>query len=233
VVLICFADLRNLGPPIFGVHRIGLGVPLLAIFLAVSQTKSPPPALVIRDVTVIDCTRQSPQAGMSVLISDGHIQTIRTASDLKPSANAEVVEGHDKYLIPGLWNMHAHLGAYEDGKRTLAQYLAEGVPGIRDMGSPLEDILRLRHETDDGTTLGPHLVVAGPIVQGPLPFQMPVFILVKDIPETRQSVRMLKAAGVDFIKVQDAMPHDPRCSRGRSSRQPYSLRRPYPSDCAS
>jgi len=76
------------------------------------------------------------------------------------------------------------------------------------MGSPLDDILRLRRETDDGTTLGPHLVVAGPIVQGPSPFQMPVFISVKDIDGARQTVQMLKAKGVDFIKVQDAMPHE-------------------------
>jgi hypothetical protein len=145
---------------------------------------------------------------MSILISNRHIQTIRSTSDLKPPANALIVEGHGKYLIPGLWNMHAHLGSYEDGKRALAQYLGEGVTGIRDMGSPLDDILRLRRETDDGTTLGPHLVVAGPIVQGPLPFQMPVFISVKDIPEARQTVQMLKTKGVDFIKVQDAMPHD-------------------------
>src|SRR5215470_11656755 len=122
-------------------NRIGWGVPLFVICLAVAQTKSPS-ALVIRDVDVIDCTGRSPQAGMSVLISDGRIQAIRATSDLKPPANAEVVEGHGKYLIPGLWNMHAHLGSYEDGKRALSQYLLEGVTGIRDMGSPLDDILR-------------------------------------------------------------------------------------------
>jgi len=58
---------------------------------------------------------------MSVLISDGHIQAIDATSDLKLPANAEVVDGHGKYLIPGLWNMHAHLGSYEDGKRALSQ----------------------------------------------------------------------------------------------------------------
>jgi len=216
--------------------RVGLGISLLVSCLAVTQTNSPSAVLVIRDVTVIDCTGRSPQAGMSVLISDGRIRTIRTTSHLKLPANAEVVEGHGKYLIPGLWNMHAHLGSYEDGKRALSQYLVDGVTGIRDMGSPLDVILRLRRETDNGNTLGPHLVVAGPIVQGPLPFQMPVFISVKGIPEARQTVRMLKAAGVDFIKVQDAMPHDiyvAVAEEARANHIPYSLRRSHPSDCAS
>jgi len=101
-------------------NRVGFGVSLFAICLAVAQTKSPS-TLVIRDVTVIDCTGRGPQAGMSVLISDGHIQAIDATSDLKLPANAEVVDGHGKYLIPGLWNMHAHLGSYEDGKRALSQ----------------------------------------------------------------------------------------------------------------
>ena len=145
---------------------------------------------------------------MSVLISDGHISAINPSSKLKVTGYAEVLDGHGKYLIPGLWNMHVHLGAYADGKGAISDYLAQGVTGIRDMGSPLDDILRLRRETDEGAILGPHLVIAGPIVQGPLPFQMPVFISVRDGTAARQTVQMLKTRGVDFIKIQDAIPHD-------------------------
>jgi imidazolonepropionase-like amidohydrolase len=118
-----------------------------------------------------------------VLISDGRIARIAPSSDIKISVGAEVLEGHGKYLIPGLWNMHVHLGAYDNGKRALSAYLAEGITGLRDMGSPLDDILRLRDETNNGTILGPHMVVAGPLVQGPLPFRMPMFISVKDAAE--------------------------------------------------
>jgi hypothetical protein len=52
------------------------------------------------------------------------------------------------------------------------------------------------------------MVVAGPIIQGPLPFQMPVFISVKDITSARNTVNMLQRRGVDFIKIQDAIPED-------------------------
>jgi hypothetical protein len=104
--------------------------------------------------------------------------------------------------------MHVHLGAYADGKRDLAAFLAQGVTGLRDMGSPLDDILRLRQGTNDGTILGPRMVVSGPIVQGPLPFQMPVFISVKDVADAQVTVDMLHRRGVDFIKVQDAIPHE-------------------------
>jgi imidazolonepropionase-like amidohydrolase len=180
---------------------------LLGLLFFAAQ-RSTPESLLIQNVTVIDCAGHDPQKGMSVLISDGRIAAIHPASQLKAPANAKVLNGTGKYLIPGLWNMHAHLGAYADAKSAISGYLAEGVTGIRDMGSPLEDILRLRKDIDDGTLIGPHLIVAGPIIQGPLPFQMPVFISVQDADAARQTVRMLQMRGVDFIKVQDAIPHD-------------------------
>lgn len=145
---------------------------------------------------------------MSLLISNGRIAAIGPAARITAPAKAEILDGHGKYLIPGLWNMHVHLGAYADGKRALAAFLAQGVTGLRDMGSPLDDILRLRQETNSGTIRGPGMVVSGPLIQGPLPFQMPVFISAKDVAAAQMTVDMLHRRGVDFIKVQDAIPHD-------------------------
>ena len=184
---------------------VGLSVLAAGFTLAQSSTHTP---LLIRNVTVIDCAGHVPHSGMSILISDEHIVAIAKTSKMKAPANAEILDGDGKFLIPGLWNMHVHLGTYANGKRALAAYLVEGITGVRDMGSPLDDILRLRSEVDQGAINGPHLVVAGPIVQGPLPFQMPMLISVKDVTAARQTVKMLKNRGVDFIKVQDAIPRD-------------------------
>ncbi len=76
------------------------------------------------------------------------------------------------------------------------------------MASPLEDILKLRQDSADGKILAPTLVAAGPIIQGPLPFQMPMFVSVQTEAEARAEVTTLKTRGVDFIKIQDAIPHD-------------------------
>src|SRR5207245_8395855 len=91
------------------------------------------PSIMIRDVTIIDCAGHVPRPGMSVLISDGRIAVIGPATRVKANANAEVLEGRGKYLIPGLWNMHVHLGAYADGKAALPKLLAQGITGARDM----------------------------------------------------------------------------------------------------
>jgi hypothetical protein len=186
---------------------LGWAASLVFGVLLFAQQSSITP-LMIRDITVIDCAGHAARPGMSLLISNGRIAAIGLAARMKAPVNAEILDGRGKYLIPGLWNMHVHLGAYADGKRALSAFLAEGITGLRDMGSPLDDILRLRQETNDGTILGPRMVVAGPLVQGPLPFQMPVFISVKDVAAARATVDMLQHRGVDFIKVQDAIPHD-------------------------
>lgn len=184
-----------------------IALTVVASRFAKAQELSPKPIL-IRGVTVIDSAGHAPQHDMSVLISNGLIAAIAPAPEIKASPDSQVLEARGKYLIPGLWNMHVHLGAYADGKRNLSAFLDQGVVGVRDMGSPLDDILRLRQETNDETILGPRMVVAGPIIQGPLPFQNPVFVSVKDAAEGRRTVQMLKNRGVDFIKVQDAIPHD-------------------------
>jgi imidazolonepropionase-like amidohydrolase len=113
--------------------------PILGALLFAQQSSMTP--LVIRDVTIIDCAGHAVRPGMSLLISNGHIAAIGPASRVKAPANAEILDGRGKYLIPGLWNMHVHLGAYANGKRALSAFLAEGVTGLRDMGSPLDDIL--------------------------------------------------------------------------------------------
>src|SRR5260370_1510111 len=153
----------------------GIGTALLATCSLIAQGAMSKP-LLIRDVTIIDCAGGLPRPRMSILISNGRIQSIRSVSKLKEPEDVSILDGRGKYLIPGLWNMHVHLGGYSDGKRAVADFLAEGVTGVRDMGSPLDDILRLRKETADSTIIGPELVVAGPLIQGPLPFLRPVFV---------------------------------------------------------
>ena len=39
--------------------------------------------------------------------------------------------------IPGLWDMHVHVGGLAGGTRAGPTFIAHGVTGVRDMGSPL------------------------------------------------------------------------------------------------
>jgi len=183
---------------------------LLLPALAFGQAKPTPKfkRLVFTHATVIDATGAPAKRDMSVVIVDGRIITLGKSGKVRIPKGAEVIDATGKFLIPGLWDMHIHSGGYENGKKYFPRLIANGVTGVRDMGSPLDEILRLRREAEAGEIIGPHMIIAGPIVQGPLPFRMPLFISVNNKAEARQAVISLKGHGVNFIKVQDALPRD-------------------------
>jgi imidazolonepropionase-like amidohydrolase len=142
-----------------------------------------------RDVTVV--TR-----GPTIAASGRHVPI---------PADAVRVQGRGKYLIPGLWDMHAHNQA--NGPESLDLYLANGVVGARDMGSDVGFILPLRDRINRGEVRGPEIVAAGPILDNRPP-DWPFRRHITNAREARQAVRELKASGVDFIKVHDATPRD-------------------------
>src|SRR6266404_5593930 len=165
-----------------------------------SEHVSPPEALVLTGVTVIDATGRPAQADMAVVIQGGRIRAIgRTAAITVPDG-ARVVKAADKFLIPGLWDMHVHW--YDEP--SLPLFTANGVTGIRIMcGFPRH--LEWRKKFADGRLLGPRLVLAGPIVDGPDPV-WPDSLRAADANEGREAVRAIKTQGYDCVKVYNLLP---------------------------
>jgi amidohydrolase family protein len=85
--------------------------------------------------------------------------------------------------------------------------VANGVTGIRDMGSALDFILNARDATASGRLLGPRIFAAGPILDD-APADWPFRMRVKNPKEGRAAVRLLKRRGVDLIKGHDHTPRD-------------------------
>jgi hypothetical protein len=107
--------------------------------------------------------------------------------------------------------MHIHSGGYDTGKRYFPRLITLGVTGVRDMGAPPDDVLRLRKDIADGEVLGPRMVVCGPLLQGALPpnlARLPMLQAVNNVAEASQVVIALKSRGVDFVKVHDSLPRD-------------------------
>jgi hypothetical protein len=164
----------------------------------------------VTDVTVIDVDRGERLAQHTVVIRNGRIDALGPSGTTAVPDGAEIVSGRGQFLMPGLWDMHVHLGGYEGARRNLSLLLTNGITGVRDMASPLDDVLRLRQEVRDAAAVGPRLVVAGPLLQGPLPQQlrMPLLISIETTAQAASTVDMLRTRAVDFIKVQDALPRD-------------------------
>jgi imidazolonepropionase-like amidohydrolase len=175
---------------------------------ATGFAQSPP--LIIHDVTVIDATGAPAQAHRTVIVRDGKIEEI-TDSKVDPQHQqpGTHVDGHGKFLIPGLWDMHVHLifGDWFPRSKeiTLPLFIASGITGVRDMGGELDELQQWRKEISAGTLLGPRLVLSGPMLDGPKP-RFPSSIAIKTPEDGRRVVDELKKRGADFIKLQSLIP---------------------------
>ena len=158
--------------------------------------------LVFTHVTVIDATGAPAHPDMTVVITGDRISKIGNSGKIRVPKNAQVVNATGKFLIPGLWDMHVHW--YE--KDYLPLFIANGVTGIRIMwGFPMHH--QWRKAIEAGQLLGPHMLIASPIVDGPKPF-WPGSIAVANASEARQAVIRAKRGGADFIKVYSLLPRD-------------------------
>jgi hypothetical protein len=158
-------------------------------------------------VALIDGTGARPRV-VTVIVEGARIIAVTRDGRNRIPTDATIVDGRGKYLIPGMWDMHVHIGAYDEGTKVLPRLVAYGITGVRDMASPLDDILRLRRESADGALLGPEIVAAGPILQRPLPFRTPPLVRTVTDADATQVVDDFQAKGVDFIRVGDTLTRD-------------------------
>ncbi|MGO9127437.1 MAG: amidohydrolase family protein [Terriglobales bacterium] len=171
--------------------------------------QSIPAPLIIENVTVIDVTGAPAQTHRTVIVQDGHIQGIYETKRARKGALH--INGTGKFLIPGLWDMHVHTvfgGWFPQGKEiALSLFIANGVTGVRDMGGELDVLQQWKKEIAAGTLLGPRMVIAGPMLDGPQP-RFPSSVAIATPDEGRRAVDDLKRRGVDFIKLQSLIPRD-------------------------
>jgi imidazolonepropionase-like amidohydrolase len=161
--------------------------------------------LALTHATVIDCTGSLAQPNSTVVISQGHIAAVGPTDAVKIPGGTRVVDATGKFVIPGLWDMHGHLTDATDEAFPLL--IMNGVTGVRDMGGDLAQLDRWRSEIDSGQRVGPHIIRAGPFVDGPKQ-GVTNRLTVRTPEEARRAVHDLKAKGVDFIKVHNALPPD-------------------------
>jgi imidazolonepropionase-like amidohydrolase len=183
---------------------------LTAVAASATGTAVLPP-LAITNVNVIDATGNPVKTGMTVIIHGGRIESIGKTGKIKIPAGATTLDGSGKFLIPGLWDMHVHVifGDWIPGGRdvSLPLFVANGVTGIRDMGGDLDTLLHWRSDTAAGAALGPHMIIAGPMLDGPKS-RFPSSLSLATADDGKKAVDDLKAKGVDFIKVQSFITRD-------------------------
>jgi imidazolonepropionase-like amidohydrolase len=167
---------------------------LLATFLAVDAAFAA--ATAFFNVNVIPMTEERVIAAQTVIVEDGVITVIGPVDEVPLPEGTVVVDGTDRYLLPGLAEMHAHVpGDDEAIERVLTLFAANGVTTIRGMlGRPSH--LALREELQAGERFGPRLVTSGPSLNGNS---------VAGPADGERKVRDQYSAGYDFVKIHPGL----------------------------
>lgn len=181
---------------------------LILTFTASSQTE-----IVLSNASIIDVAAGEliPEA-KDIVISEGVIQSIVDGGSYKGIATA--IDCEDKFVIPGLWDMHAHPDdpemwrmnpTAEARDQLMPLFVFYGVTGIRDMAGDLNVMNKWRSSIKQGDLIGPEIVAGGPLIDGPNPMWDGSI----GIPSTEMvpfKVDSLIDAGVDFLKIYSLLP---------------------------
>lgn len=192
--------------------------------LVTAACASNPPArntsdadLVVRNVTVVDVTAGRTIGNRDVLLKGDRIIDVAPAGRVSVTSTARSIDGRGAFVIPGLWDMHAHLFPQIDpARQALPLFTAFGVTGIRVMNSPmavgaLQWYRGIQSQIANGTLVGPRVLAIGSwVVNGDagVTATMPGYYRTRTQDEGRELARHLKDLGYDFIKVYGGIPRE-------------------------
>ena len=200
-----------------------------ALVLGACGQKAPAPAAdaagaadvtVLRDFTLIDGQSAAPAPGSSMIINGGKIQWVGPTAQLQAPAGATTVDLTGKYVMPGLIDLHVHVGNVVDLTQNLDNYTREnvqkdlktlasyGVTTAASMGTEQELVQDLVKEQRAGRPNVARLYTAakgivfkggyGGVAPNPAPKGMP---MVATPAEATAAVDAQVAAGADYIKM--------------------------------
>lgn len=159
--------------------------------------------LLIRDVTIVDVASGTALPNRSILVRGDRIARIGTR--IPEAHDLAILNARGKFVIPGLWDMHVHLSRRE----YLSRYLAQGVTGVRDMGSDFDAVRNWRDDIRAGKMTGPHIETCGAPVDGfPSEAGKIPALVVRSPMEARTLYDRLDDDTVDFIAVRTRLPRD-------------------------
>ena len=172
-------------------------------------------AICIENISVID-----PEKGLirdqTVVIRDGRIIKVAPSNELHLSTDNEIIDGIDKFMIPGLWDAHIHFAYIEElAPRMFDLFIAYGVTSVRDIGGEVGFVMKCREKALSNPTGAPRVMIAGPLIDG-MPnvydgsdvWHPPLSVGMASVEEVIDMVNELDSLGVDMLKAYEMLSPD-------------------------
>lgn len=171
--------------------------------------------IVFENATIIDGLGNLPQENMFIVIKDSLILDIDRMSNKNYGPGVTIKNLKDKFVIPGLIDMHAHITVLPLDDTGLANnmdtsasinsletFLKFGVTTVRNTAGPEEDAVWLRKKVKMGTINGSRIFTAGRAINkvggGP-------FVKFDDKSTIKEIIDLQVDTGVDYIKLYSTL----------------------------
>jgi imidazolonepropionase-like amidohydrolase len=190
---------------------------LTALFLAGCKPPEESVQKAIIGAVLIDGTGGPPFSNSVVIVAGSRIRAVGNRANMSIPAGVEKINGAGKFLVPGLIDVHVHLGRRADIKfnaagytrqrveKNLNAYLYFGITSVRSTGTDRQAAFDARTAERTGQLLTTRLFTAGRgfTAPGGHPSQLVGDVVIQtDSPaESRREVDTLAAQQVDAIKI--------------------------------
>ena len=163
--------------------------------------------LAISNVTLVDGNADAGRAAMTVVIDGERIVAVGASRDVRIPADATIVDGTDKFLLPGIADLHNHVvppvpTPIDVDLAALRGLLGWGITTVFSPGIDLETFKAFKRATADEPAHYPRYFAAGQLIVVGEGFALPRASWSKPAtPDAaRAEVRGMRAAGADMIK---------------------------------
>ena len=167
--------------------------------LARTLIRRPKQPVAITNANVFDSATGQSAPGSTVLIDGNRIRTVGKDGAVTIPSQAERIDAGGKTLLPGLWDMHVHMGP-TDGML----HMAAGVTSVRDLANDNDALLQMKREIDSGTAIGPRITMRG-FMDGRGPYTGPTKVFVDTEAEARSAIDNYAKLGYEGIKVYSSI----------------------------
>lgn len=155
----------------------------------------------IRNARIFNSITASLMHPSDIYMEGGRIQGIYSLGEGPELFSTEINAG-GKVVLPGLFDMHAHVNRWSG-----AYSLAAGVTTVRDLGNSNQEVLSILNEIDRGQLLSPQVIPAG-FIEGHSDYSSYDGIMIHDLAGAKKAIDWYRSHGYGHIKIYNSFPKE-------------------------